>query len=394
MNNSSFVGLNQSSLNNSVYVCSGATKEEFAYFEKASHYIDGFGQAILCVIGIIGNCIAIPVLCSKKLDSVFYRLLVCLALSDNVYLICALLESFRSHLDVPWDIDTHTILYVHAIYPIHNIVLCCSIYITAAIAFERYMAVCKPVVYHNHMMRNGHSSWFRALIYYMIPVLLFCIIINIPKFMELEIEAFPNVEGVALKPTKLRLDANYIIYYHHYTRLLVTGLIPFSSLAFCNFNIYKSVKHRRKVGKNSNIGSENESENRQALLLVLIIFLFLICNTPRIFLTLKETFSVKQFKEDYLNGCQSLPLWILFTGSFSHIFLTFNSSMNFFLYCCMSSSFRDVLSSHCNIGSKLNTLIHFISALLPRRRQEETLAGTQQTQNTHVDGEGILMTAL
>ncbi|CAB4063448.1 unnamed protein product [Lepeophtheirus salmonis] len=341
MNNSSFVGLNQSSLNNSVYVCSGATKEEFAYFEKASHYIDGFGQAILCVIGIIGNCIAIPVLCSKKLDSVFYRLLVCLALSDNVYLICALLESFRSHLDVPWNIDTHTILYVHAIYPIHNIVLCCSIYITAAIAFERYMAVCKPVVYHNHMMRNGHSSWFRALIYYMIPVLLFCIIINIPKFMELEIEAFPNVEG-----------------------------------------------------KNSNIGSENESENRQALLLVLIIFLFLICNTPRIFLTLKETFSVKQFKEDYLNGCQSLPLWILFTGSFSHIFLTFNSSMNFFLYCCMSSSFRDVLSSHCNIGSKLNTLIHFISALLPRRRQEETLAGTQQTQNTHVDGEGILMTAL
>ena len=50
-----------------------------------------------------------------------------------------------------------------------------------------------------------------------------------------------------------------------------------------------------------------------------------------------------QIKEDYDNGCGGMALWILLLTSTSHVLLTINASMNFFLYCIMSTAFRNEL---------------------------------------------------
>jgi hypothetical protein len=56
-------------------------------------------------------------------------------------------------------------------------------------------------------------------------------------------------------------------------------------------------------------------------------------------------------EQDYKHGCKGLKLWTLLTGSVSHILLDVNSSLNFFLYCVMSATFRTELTKL--IGQRL-----------------------------------------
>ena len=75
----------------------------------ALFYRHGIPMAIFCPkhcktlynlfqIGILGNSLSIPVLLSRAMDSVFNRLLVYLAVFDNVYVILSLCDCFRKHL--------------------------------------------------------------------------------------------------------------------------------------------------------------------------------------------------------------------------------------------------------------------------------------------------------
>ena len=52
-------------------------------------------QILIGCTGFIGNCMAVPVLVSKKLNSIFNRILVFLAVFDNVYILCSVLEGRR-----------------------------------------------------------------------------------------------------------------------------------------------------------------------------------------------------------------------------------------------------------------------------------------------------------
>lgn len=81
-------------------------------------------------------------------------------------------------------------------------------------------------------------------------------------------------------------------------------------------------------------------ENRSALLLFAIVILFFVCQLPRNFLNIHEALTFSQKKEDYLKGCDGMPLWILIIGLLSHLLLTCNSAFNFLLYCAMSKLFR------------------------------------------------------
>lgn len=74
------------------YPCHGATAEEMELYNQLAYSLDGVGQIIIGLTGIIGNCMAIPVLMSKKLNSIFNRILVFLAIFDNIFIFCSVLE--------------------------------------------------------------------------------------------------------------------------------------------------------------------------------------------------------------------------------------------------------------------------------------------------------------
>jgi len=99
------------------YNCSGADQMSLDKFRQITWWFSGVGQVkninhslkyrkfecmlffpaqlLICIVGLLANSLSIVVLSSRQMNSVFYRLLICLATFDFVFLFFALLESIR-----------------------------------------------------------------------------------------------------------------------------------------------------------------------------------------------------------------------------------------------------------------------------------------------------------
>ena len=77
----------------------------------------------------------------------------------------------------------------------------------------------------------------------MLPVILFSVIFNLPKFFEISLEeSLKNNQTevhLQLKPTELRLNDNYVFYYVNVARFVVSGLFPLITLTFLHLAIYR-----------------------------------------------------------------------------------------------------------------------------------------------------------
>ncbi len=134
----------------------------------------------------------------------------------------------------------HEYAFGYGLYQFHNIVLCVSIYVTLSLALERYRAVWRPVEYHNRC--KVYSPW-RCVANYIVPVFVFSVVFNIPKFFEVTFivrraEGEGGVNHTLASPTPLRLEKYYVLFYVNAARLLVQGVIPFILLSFFNYRIY------------------------------------------------------------------------------------------------------------------------------------------------------------
>ena len=110
--------------------------------------------------------------------------------------------------------------------PLKNIMMSWETFLTMSIATERFLAVCKPLFYRKHQLRCSSLIY---LLTYILPGLLCAIVLNIPKFLELELVTGP--ESVDFRATALRMNKDYIYYYTHWTRLVATGIVPIIYLA-------------------------------------------------------------------------------------------------------------------------------------------------------------------
>ena len=87
----------------------------------------------------------------------------------------------------------HIYLQGHFLFQLNSVAIVASIITTVVLALERYLAVSKPIEYHNATL--GINPW-RRVMNYIIPVVVFSIIFNIPKFFEIKIQEYPdNPEG-------------------------------------------------------------------------------------------------------------------------------------------------------------------------------------------------------
>ena len=74
--------------------------------------------------------------------------------------------------------EMHQYLFGVFLYQFHNMVLCCSTYITVMLALERYKAVWRPVEYRNSVLSG--NPWQRVFVY-VAPVVLLSVLFNVPK---------------------------------------------------------------------------------------------------------------------------------------------------------------------------------------------------------------------
>ena len=97
------------------------------------------------------------VLASREMRNSFNLLLVGLGCFDSFYLFGSILESLRKCFHVQSDLQT--LLFPYLLYPGHIITMTASVFMTVAIAMERYVAVHYPLDYNQ--VRDG--IWFHSV---------------------------------------------------------------------------------------------------------------------------------------------------------------------------------------------------------------------------------------
>ena len=152
-----------------------------------------------------------------------------------------------------------------------------------------------------------------------------------------------------LKPTDLRRNPYYSIYYINPATLTVTGIIPLGLLAYWNSIIYQKIKSssrwhaqhsiRRSIRRTN--GQRQESEF--AKVLIGIVITFICSHSLRVILNFHEAIGTKHTLECFENGKDGVPFWILMTGELNKLLLVTNSSVNIIIYGCLNSKFRKTL---------------------------------------------------
>ncbi len=97
---------------------------------------------------------------------------------------------------------------------------------------------------------NDENASTRRVLKYCVPVLLFSVAFNLPKFFEAEIGHLPvsaNETVPIIRVTELRLNKAYSLYYNNIARLIVLGIAPFALLVFFNTKIYQDIQVRTMI---------------------------------------------------------------------------------------------------------------------------------------------------
>ena len=339
------------------------------FYVDFSWWMSGMGTIMISTLGMIFNATAIYILSDKRMwVSFFNRLLVCLAIIDNLFLANAILVVVVEKLIESPSAD-HLFVFVNFLYPTRNMFMCCSIYMTVGLACERYNSTSNPFL---HRTRQNESTC-RRLLLYILPVISFSVMYNIPKFFDLKVEERPlefedssncsrNTSNdtsqsdcekkiqVQIEPTSIRNNEAYILWYINVSNLLVTSVIPFLLLTYFNYKIYTALKERQNrkanmVSQPKNTSSRKEhsrKENRQTFVLFAIVVLFVICHALRIILNIAEF--LERYNV-YRQGCVGKQFWTIVSIPIASCLLQLNSGTNFFVYCVLSDLFRDVLRS-------------------------------------------------
>ena len=96
-------------------ICDESHDQEL--YAALSWWLEGIVELLICLTGLIVNCIAIPILCSKKMSSIFNRLLVFLTVFDNLFIVCCILESMRKYFGSS---DWHQMVFIYFLYQLQG----------------------------------------------------------------------------------------------------------------------------------------------------------------------------------------------------------------------------------------------------------------------------------
>ena len=336
------------------------------FYERFSWWMEGFSSITIGVLGIIFNTITICILCNKRIGAnLFNRLLMALAIIDNLFLLVRIVISLTNQMTEPLSFH-HLNIFVNFLYPMQSILMCSSIYITVALSFERYTFLKKPIL--NRTRHNTDSA--TRVVLYVTSIIMFSCLFYIPRFLENTIsetspkckEGFEASDNLSKElnsscsvtfefvPTELRMDRNYVLWYINISNLVVTSFIPGVLLMFFNLNIYRLLKrsklHRASMRLEQGILNQTEknTDTRRTFVLFAIVTLFLACHSLRVILNIEEAYN-KANREEY----EQCPLryWAVLTIPISAVLIHINASAIFFVYCFFDPVFRKVLISQC-----------------------------------------------
>lgn len=289
-------------------------------------WISGVLMNIISLLGILGNILSMVILSRPQMRSSINYLLIGLARCDTIVILTSMLL-FGIPAIYPY--TGYLFYYYYVIHPVISPVVyplamtaqTASVYLTLTVTLERYVAVCHP------LRARALCTYGRARIY-VIAILIFSLIYNLPRFWEVSISAFdtPGYEGAyCLSASNLRTHDLYIRVYVHWMYTVFIYLLPFSSISFFNTMIYQQVRKANR--ERQRLSRSEKREIGLATMLICVVVVFLLCNLLAMVNNIME--AVYSKINDYLVKT-------------SNLLVTINSSVNFIIYVIFGEKFKRI----------------------------------------------------
>ncbi|XP_048238831.1 G-protein coupled receptor daf-37-like [Haliotis rufescens] len=234
-----------------------------------------YGIFILVVasLGILGNFFTMAVLSQKNMSSIGTTLLFHLAIPDNVYLVAITILDGIMWLNPGTDFIDHIAIVSQSILgPISHTAYTTGIYITAALALQRYAMVAKPLQVKS-MMTRKIIRWIVLAIY------IFSILFNIPHWIAMAPERYwePYLNKTWLRPrNKEFMFSNfYTKFYRGYVNMVIKLVVPIvifiTTTSLILVHLYRSRHGILKSGVRSAAKSINTLGGRNENKLTLVV---------------------------------------------------------------------------------------------------------------------------
>ena len=345
-----------------------------------------FDGIFLCTVSLIGNVmniLAISVLWTNrnKMKKLFHKLIISLFCADCAVLLTSMLWNLRWSLGLK--AEWLTVLYPYFILPFNHIGMTVSIFLTLTIAHERYQALSNPTVEIQQTERLPLQV--RRLLMYVVPIISFSFLFNIPKFLELKViyaprEVHKNIkskeaEGTAttnfieniqdstgmlstlndkaLVPeiyiSDFLIKNQYYLAHYYWACVVILGIIPLLVMTYLIFAILRTFRQQsydltNTSDEESSISLQNrnrEDELSAAKMTIAIAVVFLICHGIRTFV---QIFIGSCELIDTCNGAGWHPIML----SLNNFFIILKSSINIIIYCFVCKRFRRKCTEKAN----------------------------------------------
>ena len=325
--------------------------------DQVTVVIYGYLSPIIVVFTIVTNILVSMVLLKRNMRSPTNCFLVAMALSDMmtgvVPVPCFLyFYTFGNYHEwVP-----HDWCYVFNLLTdfIPTIFHTASIWLTMALAIQRYVYVC-------HSLRA--KSWCTIPNVVKGTVIIYCVAIlsQLCRFFERKYQSMEFESKIVANTTVVGCISEFsdwtmkeiVLYFNLYWwfRVIFIHLIPCTSLVALNallIHAMRSAQKKREQLLRQNRKSESKKikdTNCTTMMLVAVVALFLLVEVPLgielIIMIIQNTFDINLVNEGVLH----------YAALFTNFFILLSYPINFFIYCGMSRQFRETFKSMFGVGA-------------------------------------------
>ena len=289
-------------------------------------WTNGILLNLVGLLGILGNILSMIILSRPQMRSSINYLLIGLARCDTVLILTSMLlfgipaiHPYTGYLEYYY-------YYLYPIispivYPIAMSAQTASVYLTLTVTLERYVAVCHP------LRARALCTYGRAKIY-VIVIIIFALLYNIPRFWEVGVQSSDHEELgeiFCIMASDLRANSLYIKIYIHWLYMIFIYFLPFTSIAVFNMMIYQQVRKANR--ERQRLSRTEKREIGLATMLIIIVIIFFICNVLALITNILEAF-YGIIKDELVKT--------------SNLLVTINSSVNFIIYVIFGEKFKRI----------------------------------------------------
>ncbi|XP_061166514.1 FMRFamide receptor-like [Saccostrea echinata] len=293
--------------------------------------LNNYGLPTVCLFGIVGNILNLTILTRRKLrrslrtvEQAANLCLISLALSDFLFCLFAFPTTF-----LPSDHYTEKgfILYYGQYSPaIINVFILTSTWLTVTMATERYIAICHPL--NQTLLMTLRKTKLIIIIVYVLSALF-----NVPVLWRnqvIETVTGNNTVVYSLKIIPLghdtMKDTTYRVVWAIVGNFIPLILLVGFNICICR-KIHQSYLYRKKFHYDQASSQDTNVTLTTTLIVIVVMFLILVAPSE-IVLHIASILHTENYRsiEAVMNFMQSV-----------------NFSVNFILYCIISSYFRKTL---------------------------------------------------